>query len=154
MARFTYGANNIEAETFNSWSNALDPSVTSNISMSAAFSEFNPAQTSDYAASFLQGSSIFYGSVAAGTGGSVSLTAPYTVAATSNITVKNVNITNTSITLVATTSYPWVFDSWRTATGGGGSQIATTATVTLNDDAASDHDQYHAYFTTTHLDPP
>jgi len=154
MARFTYGANNVEFETFNSWSNALDPSVTSNISMSVAFSEFHPGQTEDYAASFLQNSSIFYGSVTAGTGGSIGLTAPYTVTATNNITVNNVNVTNTSITIEATTSYPWVFDSWRTAAGGGGSQIASTATITINDDSGADHTEYYAYFTTTHLDPP
>jgi|TARA_R110000822_G_scaffold46909_8_gene124763 hypothetical protein len=154
MARFTYGASNIQYQTFNSWSNALDPNVTSNISASVAYSEFDPAQSEDYAASYLQGSSVFFGSVHAGTGGTVSLTAPYTVAATANITVKNLNITNTSLTIVATTSYPWVFDSWRTAGSGGGSQIAGTATVTVSDDSAADHNEYHAHFTTTHLDPP
>jgi hypothetical protein len=154
MARFTYGTNNIEYQTFNSWSNALDSGNTSNISASSAYSEFNPAQTSDYAASFLQGSSIFYGSVIAGTGGNVDISAPYTVAATTNITVKNVNVTNTSITINATTSYPWVFDSWRTAAGGGGSQISTNASLTITDGATADHTNYYAYFTTTHLDPP
>jgi|14BtaG_2_1085337.scaffolds.fasta_scaffold00229_21 hypothetical protein len=154
MARFTYGSTNIEYQTFNSWSNALDSEVTSNISASVAYSEFNPAQTSDYAASYLQGSSVFYGSVQAGTGGTVSITAPYTVAATSTISVKNLNITNTSLTIVATTSYPWVFDSWRTAAGGGGSQVSTNSTLTISDDTVADHNQYHAYFTTTHLDPP
>ena len=153
MARFTYGTNNIEYQTFNSWSNALDSENTSNISASSAFSEFNPAITSDYAASFLQGSSVFYGSVVAGTGGSVDISAPYTVAATTNITVKNVNVTNTSITINATTSYPWVFDSWRTAAGGGGSQISTNATLTVTDAAVADHTVYYAYFTTTHIDP-
>lgn len=153
MARFTYGTNNIEYQTFNSWSNALDSGNTSNISASSAFSEFNPAITSDYAASFLQGSSVFYGSVVAGTGGNVDISAPYTVAATTNITVKNVNVTNTSITINATTSYPWVFDSWRTAAGGGGSQISTNATLTVTDAAVADHTVYYAYFTTTHIDP-
>lgn len=153
MARFTYGTNNIEYQTFNSWSNALDSGNTSNISASSAFSEFNPAITSDYAASFLQGSSVFYGSVVAGTGGSVDISAPYTVAATTNITVKNVNVTNTSITINATTSYPWVFDSWRTAAGGGGSQISTNAALTITDAAVADHTVYYAYFTTTHIDP-
>ena len=132
----------------------MDSNVTSNINASTAFSEFNPAQSSDYAASFLQGSSVFYGSVVAGTGGDVAISSPYTVSATSNITVKNVNITNTSITLVASTSYPWVFNSWRTATGGGGSSISTNATLTLNDDSAADHTDFYAYFTTTHIDPP
>jgi hypothetical protein len=153
MARFTYGTNNIEYQTFNSWSNALDSGNTSNISASSAFSEFNPAITSDYAASFLQGSSVFYGSVVAGTGGNVDISAPYTVAATTNITVKNVNVTNTSITINATTSYPWVFDSWRTAAGGGGSQISTNAALTITDAAVADHTVYYAYFTTTHIDP-
>ena len=153
MARFTYGTNNIEYQTFNSWSNALDSGNTSNISASSAFSEFNPAITSDYAASFLQGSSVFYGSVVAGTGGNVDISAPYTVAATTNITVKNVNVTNTSITINATTSYPWVFDSSRTAAGGGGSQISTNAALTITDAAVADHTTYYAYFTTTHIDP-
>ena len=97
---------------------------------------------------------MFYGSLEAGTGGTVSITAPYSAGPASSITIKNVNITNTSITIEASTSYPWVFDSWRTATGGGGSQISTNATLTINDDAAADHAEYYAYFTTTHLDPP
>ena len=153
MARFTYGTNNIEYQTFNSWSNALDSSNTTNISASVAFSEFIPDQSGSYAASFLQGSSIFYGSVIAGTGGNVDISAPYTVAATNNITVKNVNVTNTSITANATTSYPYVFDSWRTAAGGGGSQISTNATITITDAAIADHSAYYAHFTTTHIDP-
>jgi len=154
MARFTYGANNVEYQTFNSWSNALDSNNTTNISASVAFSEFIPDQSGSYAASFLQNSSVFYGSLEAGTGGTVSITAPYSAGPASSITIKNVNITNTSITIEASTSYPWVFDSWRTATGGGGSQISTNATLTINDDAAADHAEYYAYFTTTHLDPP
>lgn len=154
MARFTYGANNVEYQTFNSWSNALDSGNTTNISASIAYSEFIPDQSGSYAASYLQNSSVFYGSLVAGTGGTVAITAPYTADAASSITVKNLNITNTSLTIVAATSYPWVFDSWRTAAGGGGSQISTNATLTVNDDSAADHAVYYAYFTTTHLDPP
>ena len=152
MARFTYGSNNVEFQTFSSWSNAL--ADNNNVSASTAFSEFIPDQSGSYAASFLQNSSMFYGSVVGGHGGTVAITAPYTVTATKTITVKNVNITNTSIALSATTSYPYVFDSWRTAASGSGDSISTNANVTLTDDTAADHDVYYAHFTTTHVDPP
>lgn len=152
MARFTYGANNVRYETFSSWSNAL--ADNNNVSASTAYSEFIPDQSGSYAASFLQNSSIFYGSVIGGHGGTVSITAPYTVSATKTITVKNVNITNTSVALSATTSYPYVFNSWRTAASGSGDAISTNADVTLTDDTAADHDVYYAHFTTTHVDPP
>ena len=152
MARFTYGANNVEYQTFSSWSNAL--ADNNNVSASTAYSEFIPDQSGSYAASFLQNSSIFYGSVIGGHGGNVAVTAPYTVSATKTITVKNVNITNTSIGLEATTSYPYVFDSWRTAASGSGTAISTNATITLTDDSDADHNVYYAHFTTTHVDPP
>ena len=113
-----------------------------------------PDQSGSYAASFLQNSSIFYGSVIGGHGGSVGVTAPYTVSATKTITVKNVNITNTSIGLEATTSYPYVFNSWRTAASGSGTAISTNATITLTDDSDADHNVYYAHFTTTHTDAP
>ena len=152
MARFTYGANNVEFQTFSSWSNAL--ADNNNVSATTAFSEFIPDQSGSYAASFLQNSSMFYGSVVGGHGGNVAITAPYTVTATKTITVKNVNITNTSIALSATTSYPYVFNSWRTGASGSGDSISTNANVTLTDDTAADHDVYYAHFTTTHVDPP
>jgi len=152
MARFTYGANNVEYQTFSSWSNAL--ADNNNVSASAAYSEFIPDQSGSYAASFLQNSSIFYGSIVGGHGGNVAITAPYTVSATKTITVKNVNITNTSIGIEATTSYPYVFDSWRTAASGSGTAISTNASLTLTDNTAADHDVYYAHFTTTHIDPP
>ena len=57
--------------------------------------------------------------------------------------LKNVNVTNTSITLVASTSYPWVFNSWRTATGGGGSSISYyMLLLLLMTIAAADHTNY------------
>tara|TARA_B100001094_G_C17834145_1_gene624692 strand:+ start:141 stop:605 length:465 start_codon:yes stop_codon:yes gene_type:complete len=154
MARFTYGANNVEFQTYNSWSNALDSSDTTNIAASTAYSELIPDQSGSYAASFLQNSSMFYGSLVGGHGGNVSITAPYTVSATKTITVKNINITNTSISIEASTSYPYVFNSWRTAASGSGTAISTNASLTITDNTAADHDVYYAHFTTTHVDPP
>jgi len=154
MARFTYGANNVDYQSFNSWSNAIDVSATTNISASTAYSEFHPDHSGSYAASFLQNSSIFYGSLVAGHGGNVAITAPYTVSATNTIIVKNVNITNTSIAIEATTTYPYVFNSWRTAESGSGTAVSTNASLTLTDGTAADHDTYFAHFTTTHVDAP
>ena len=154
MARFIYGSNDISASTFPSWSNEIAEG-SGNISQSVAFGDFYPAQSSpDFGLQILQGASVFYGNVVPGTGGTVQVNAPYSVGATtSTVTVKNLDISAHSITLYARANYPYAFDSWRTATGGGGSSIATTNTVTLTDASIADHNNYYAHFTTTHLSP-
>ena len=151
MARFIYGSNDISASTFPSWSNEIAEG-SGNISQSIAFGDFFPAQSSpDFGIQILQGASVFYGNVIPETGGTVEITAPYSVAATtSTVTVKNLDISANSITLYARANYPHAFDSWRTAAEGGGSSIATTTTVTLTDASIADHDNYYAHFTTTH----
>ena len=153
MARFIYGTNDISASTFPSWSNAIDEGA-GNISQSIAFDDFHPSQgPADFGIQILQGASVFYGNVIPGNGGTCQVDAPYSVAATtSTITVKNLDISATSITLHARANYPHTFDSWRTATAGGGSSIASTNTVTLTDASIADHVNYYAHFTTTHAD--
>ncbi len=152
MARFIYGTNDISASTFPSWSNAISEGA-GNISQSIAFDDFYPAQSApDFGIQILQGASVFYGNVVPETGGTVQINAPYSVGATtSTVTVKNLDISANSITLYARANYPYAFDSWRTAAGGGGSSIATTNTVTLTDGTNADHNNYYAHFTTTHL---
>ena len=154
MARFIYGTNDISASTFPSWSNAITEG-SGNISQSIAFDDFYPSQgPADFGIQILQGASVFYGNVIPETGGTVQVDAPYSVgASTSTITVKNLDISAHSITLHARANYPHSFDSWRTAAGGGGSQIAATNTVTLTDATIADHENYYAHFTTTHGDP-
>ncbi len=151
MARFTYGTGDISYSTFPSWSNAIasNPAAT-NISASSAFSDYHPSQSfsgSNIQVTSLTGSSVFYGSIVSGPGGNVEITAPYTAGSSNNITVKNLNITATSITCVATPSYPSTFDSWRTGASGSGASISTNATLTITDGAGADHETYFAYFT-------
>ena len=152
MAVFTYGANNISFDTFRTWSNSV--SVQANTSLTTAVNDFHPANAAPYQVSeFAPSTSIFYGGVIAGTGGTVSMTAPYTVGATSSFTVKNLLISSFSVTLVANTAYPYVFNSWRTAASGGGSQISTSATLTLTSGIHTGVVNFYAYFTTTHVTP-
>ena len=152
MAVFTYGANNISFETFQTWSNNITQST--NIELSVALNDFYPANSAPFQVSEIAPStSIFYGTINADTGGTVELTAPYTVAATQTIPVKNLLISTYSITIVAAANYPYTFHSWRTATGGGGTQLSTSATLTLTDTDHTAVTQFYAYFTTTHINP-
>lgn len=153
MAVYTYGANNISFGTFNTWANNV--SVQADTSLSSSLSDFYPAQAAPFQVSEIAPStSIFYADIIADNGGTVSLSAPYTVADTTSFTVKNLLISTYSVTIVATATYPYTFDSWRDATGGGGSQLSTNATLTLTDVDHTGVTTFYAYFTTTHIDPP
>jgi len=153
MAVFTYGANNISFETFQTWSNGITQSI--NIGLTGAVSDFYPTNAAPFQVSEIApNTSIFYGNFVADNGGTVELSAPYTVAATTSITVKNLLISTYSITAVAAATYPYTFHSWRDATGGGGNQISTNTTLTLTDSDNTSVVNFYAYFTTSHIDPP
>lgn len=152
MSRKAYGTTGINWGSFDEWSNNV--ASDSNTSITTAVGDMFPAQTTPHAASELASKTIFKGKVWAETGGTVAMSAPYTVAATSSSFVcKNIIISSYNITLVATASYPWTFHSWRTASGGGGSSLSTSATWTFGNDTNADYANYYAYFTTTHLNP-
>ncbi len=151
MSRKTYGTTNVNWGSFDEWSNNV--SSDSNVSLATAQGDMYPAKSAPFAASTLRTASIFKGKVWADTGGTVSMTAPYTVAATTSFTIKNVIISSYNITLVATASYPWTFRGWRTAAGGGGTQISTSNPWTIGNSSDADYANYYAYFTTTHSNP-
>jgi hypothetical protein len=152
MSRKTYGGSNINWGSFDEWSNSV--SSDSNTSIATAMNDMYPANTSPFSASELANSTIFKGVIRAQTGGTVALTAPYTVTATSGtITLKNVFLNAYNITIVAAATYPWTFHSWRSSTGSGGDQISTSATFTITNSSNADYANYYAYFTTTHLNP-
>lgn len=152
MSRKTYGASNINWGSFDEWSNSI--SSDSNTSIATAMNNMFPANTSPFSASEIRNSTIFKGTIRPQTGGTVALTAPYTVAATSsNITVQNVFLNAYNITIVATATYPWTFHSWRSASGAGGVQISASSTFTITNGTDADYSDYWAYFTTTHLNP-
>ncbi len=151
MSRYTYGASGpIAFSTFDTWANNV--SSDTNTGLDNALSDFYPTQSAPYEASLLLNSAIFYGNVVAGTGGTVAMTAPYSQGATSSFTLKNFDTNDYSLTLVASATYPYTFHSWRTAAGGGGSQLSTSATYTPTG-GALDTATFYAYFTTTHISP-
>ena len=152
MAVFTYGASDISIGTFNTWANNV--SAQANTSLSSSLSEFDPANAAPFQVSEIApNSAIFYGNVVADTGGGVALSAPYTVANTTSISVKNILIDDYSLTLVATAVYPYTFHSWRDATGGGGTQLSTNATLSLTETDHTSVVTFYAYFSSTHIDP-
>ena len=152
MSRKTYSGANINWGSFDEWSTAV--SSDSNTSIATAMGNMFPANTSPFSASELANSTIFKGTITPQTGGTVSITAPYSVSATgSSITVKNVFLNAYNITIVAAATYPWTFSAWRSAAGAGGVAISTSATFTITNSADADYSIYYAYFTTTHLNP-
>lgn len=152
MSRRAYGSSNINWGSFDEWSNNI--SSDSNVSLASSQGDMHPNRTSPFSISTIRNQTIFKGRIWAETGGTVSMTAPYTVAATSSsFIVKNFFINASNITIVATASYPWTFNSWRSASGGGGTTISTSATFTFGNDTNADFANYYAYFTTTHSNP-
>ena len=152
MAVYTYGASDISVGTFNTWANNV--AAQANTSLSGSLSDFFPADSAPFQVSDIQSTDIFYGTITAENGGTVALTSPYTVGATTSITVKNFAIDTYSLTIVASATYPYTFHSWRDASGGGGSQLSTNATLTLTDTDHTSVTVFYAFFTTSHIDPP
>ena len=151
MSHYSYGASGpIAFSTFDIWANNV--SNDTNAGIDNALSDWYPTQSAPYQASTLLGTDCFYGSVSAGTGGTVSLSSPYTVAATSSFTIKNMDLGVNNPVIVASATYPYTFNSWRTAAGGGGSSISTSASYTITT-ATTQVTTFYAYFTTTHITP-
>lgn len=150
MAVYTYSTP-VAWNTFDTWANNVTSDT--NATITNALSDWHPNQTGPYPASLLTGAKVFYGNVVAGTGGSVGMSAPYTVSSTSSFTVKNMNMNTYSITLTASATYPYTFHSWRTAANGGGTQLTTSSNYTLTSTTATSVTTFYAYFTTTHIAP-
>lgn len=160
MAVHTYDTTNIAWSSFDTWSNQY--SSDSNVSLQTVFNNLQPGQTppNKSVGGILRSTSFLYGSVVAGTGGTVSVTSGYTQSAASSFTLANVDFSSiASITLTATASYPYTFHSFRDASGGGGNSLGTTGqgtttgTLTLTSGVHTGVGTFYAYFTTTHVDP-
>lgn len=153
MAVYTYGASNVTFESFQTWSNSITSSQ--NIELGIAVNDMYPANAAPFQISdFAPNTSIFYGVFHPEDGGSVSITAPYTVAAsTTAITAKNILISTYAITVVAASNYPFTFHSWRDAAAGAGTSLSTNATLTLTDVDHTGVETFYAYFTTSHINP-
>ena len=158
MAVQSYGTTNISFSSFDTWSNQF--SSNSNISLNTLMDNLEPADTPPHQVSEIRSNAFLYGSVQAGTGGTVSVTSGYTQGAASSFTLENVNFNSvSSITITATATYPYTFHSFRDASGGGGNALSTTGagsttgTITLTSSTHTGVSVFYAYFTTTHVDP-
>ena len=151
MSYYSYGASGpINFSTFDIWANNV--SSDTNAGIDNALSDWYPAQSAPYQASTLLGTDCFYGSFVANTGGTISMSSPYTVTSTTSFTCKNLDLGVYNPTVVASATYPYTFHSWRTGSGGGGTQITTSATLTVTT-GTTQSTTYYAYFTTTHVTP-
>jgi hypothetical protein len=148
MAVYTYTTTNISFSTFDIWSNAGYTDDT-DINLGAIGLEMEPALSlSDVAVSDLYNRSIFYGNVISTGNGTVQITYPYTSAtSTGTLQIKNVDYSVYSyIRLAAVGTYPFNFSEWRTASGGGGTQISTSANLDLTVSDYTSQVNFYAYF--------
>ena len=69
-------------------------------------------------------------------------------ASSSTLQIKNVDYSVYSyVRLTAAGTYPYNFSEWRTASGGGGSQISTSANLDLTVSDYTSQQNFYAYFT-------
>ncbi len=148
MAVHTYGANNIAFSSFDTWSNNV--SSDSNVTMNNALADAVPANSNPTAASEIRNNNWFYGTLQVSTGGFVDISAggSYSVSDSQGATIKNVNLDENNLSLVAdeTAAYPRTFVRWR-AGGSGGTQISTNTTLTLTAADQTSTTVFYAEFT-------
>lgn len=151
MAVFTYGTTNINFSTFDTWSNAGFTDDT-NIILSNVLNNVSgsyPISTSPYSVSEIYDTSWFYGNAVSTGNGTVQVTYPYTSATSvSTLLIRNVDYSVYSyVRLTAAGTYPYNFSEWRTASGGGGTQISTNANLDLTVSDYTSQVNFYAYFT-------
>lgn len=147
MAVYTYTSTNIDFSSFDVWSNAGFTDDT-NITLSTVLSDAYPAESAPNSVSEIYNRSWFYGNVAGTGNGTVQITYPYTSATTTGtLQIKNVDYgTYSYVRLTAAGTYPFVFSEWRTAAGGGGTQISTSANLDLTVSDYTSQLDFYAYF--------
>lgn len=148
MAVYTYTTTNIDFSSFDVWSNAGFTDDT-NINLNSVLSDAYPeAGIIDVNVSDIYNRSWFYGNVVSTGNGTVQITYPYSSAtSTGTIEIKNVDYSVYSyIRLAAVGTYPYNFSEWRTASGGGGTQISTSANLDLTVSDYTSQVNFYAYF--------
>jgi len=147
MAVYTYSTTNIDFSTFDVWSNTGFTDDT-DITLSTVLSDAYPAATNPSSVSEIYNRSWFYGNAVSTGNGTVQITYPYTSAtSTGTLQVKNVDYSVYAyVRLTAVGTYPYNFSEWRTASGGGGSQISTSANLDLTVSDYTSQVNFYAYF--------
>lgn len=148
MAVYTYTSADIDFSSFDVWSNAGFTDNT-DITLSTVLTDSYPAATNPSSVSEIYNRSWFYGNAIAVANGTVQITYPYTsTASSSTLQIKNVDYSVYSyVRLTAAGTYPYNFSEWRTASGGGGSQISTSANLDLTVSDYTSQQNFYAYFT-------
>lgn len=147
MAVHTYGATNIAFSSFDTWSNGV--ASDANVTMNNALNDAVPSNSNPTSASEIRNNNWFYGTLQVSANGFVDVSATgYSVADSTGVTLKNVNLDESNLTLTAdeTASYPDTFVRWRRASSGG-AQIQTSETLTLTDSNETSTTVFYAEFT-------
>lgn len=142
MAVAEYGTTNISFSSTDTWANNVDGNDNISVSGSNGWARNivdDPGATNLSVNSELKGNKLFYGNVVTKTNITAQVTLPYTsgtVSAGSSLAIKNNSYNdNTTVRLVASPTYPYVFQKWTSDTGGS-TTISTDATLNLT---ATDH---------------
>ena len=147
MAVHTYGTTNLSFSSFDTWSNNV--SSDSNVTMNDALGDAVPTNSNPTAASEIYNNNWFHGQLQVSTGGFVDVSATgYSLADQSGtVTLKNVNLDESNLTLTAdeTAAYPRTFQRWR-AGGSGGTEIQTGVTLTLTSATQTSTTIFYAEF--------
>jgi len=147
MAVYTYSTTNVDFSSFDIWSNTGFTDDT-DITLSTVLSDAYPAATNPSSVSEIYNRSWFYGNVISTGNGTVQITYPYTsTTSTGTLQIKNVDYSVYAyVRLSAVGTYPYNFSEWRTASGGGGSQISTNANLDLTVSDYTAQVDFYAYF--------
>lgn len=151
MAVYTYGITDINFSTFDVWSNAGFTDDT-NITLSTVLTDAIPIASGSYGVGEIYNRSWFYGNVISTGNGTVQVTYPYTsdtyTSVSGSLQISNVDYSVFGyVRLTAVGTYPSVFTEWRTAAGGGGTQISTNANLDLTEVDYTSQVDFYAYFT-------
>lgn len=147
MAVHTYGATNIAFSSFDTWSNGV--ASDANVTMNNALNDAVPSNSNPTSASEIRNNNWFYGTLQVSANGFVDVSATgYSVADSTGVTLKNVNLDESNLTLTAdeTASYSDTFVRWRRV-GSGGAEIQTSETLTLTTANETSTTVFYAEFT-------
>jgi hypothetical protein len=142
MAVAEYGTTNISFSSTDTWANNVDGNDNISVSGSNGWARHivdDPGATNLSVNSELKSNKLFYGNVVTKTNITAQVTLPYTSAtvnASSTLAIKNNSYNdNATVRLVASPTYPYIFQKWTSDTDGS-TTISTNATLNLT---ATDH---------------
>ena len=145
MAVYSYGATNISWTSTDNWANQVTDTLDVSVSGSSGTEGWcrdivdDPGATNISVNNELKSNKLFYGTLHTKANVSAQVTLPYTstsISQNSSQVIKNNSYNdNATVRLVASPTYPYVFQKW-TSDSGGSTSLSTSATLNLT---ATDH---------------